>query len=199
MTARRRILLVRHCQSEANAAGRIEGHGDSPLSEEGRAQALEVGRRVAARELADVRLLASNQARAIATAEAIGAACGWELAARDPRIREGTLGWMEDMSYSEVGKHMAEQGVTILDATVHGGESLDAVADRIWAALDEAMADHAGALVVVSHGYTIQALLRRLDPDVAIPRFIGNGDLVEVWLEAGALAEAPTHHPLKAG
>src|SRR5580704_4083889 len=193
----RRILLVRHCQSQANAEGRIEGKGDSPLSEEGRAQAELVAAFIAAQALDEARLIASSQARAIATAAAIAEACGWDAAAHDHRIREGELGWMEDLPYSEVGRHMAERKVRELDADLHGGESLAVVAERVWAALDEAMAAADGPLVLVSHGYAIQALLRRLDPQVALPRFIGNGDVVEIWLEDGALSEPPTHHPLK--
>jgi probable phosphoglycerate mutase len=191
----RRVLLVRHCQSQANAEGRIEGKGDSPLSEEGRRQAVAVAAFIAERTLGEATLIASSQARAIATAGAIAAACGW-TAAHDHRIREGELGWMEDLSYVEVGRHMAERRVKELDADLHGGESLATVADRFWEALDEAIAASDSALVMVSHGYAIQALLRRLDPEVALPRFIGNGDVVEIWLEEGALAEAPTHFPL---
>jgi len=193
----RRVLLVRHCQSLANAEGRIEGKGDSPLSEEGRTQAKAVATFVAKRGLDDVRLIASNQARASATARAIGAACGWDHI-EDHRIREGELGWMEDLPYSEVGKHMAERGVKELDAALHGGESLAVVGERFWEAVSHALADHAGPLVMVSHGYAIQALLRRLDPDIALPRFVGNGDVVEICLEGDALAEPPIHTPLKA-
>jgi len=83
-------------------------------------------------------------------------------------------------------------------ATLHGGESLAVVGERFWEALSHALDDHAGPLVLVSHGYAIQALLRRLDPNVAVPRFIGNGDVVEICLEDGALAEPPVHTPLKA-
>jgi broad specificity phosphatase PhoE len=194
--ARRQILLVRHCESQANAEGRIEGRGDSSLSEEGLRQAQEVAARIAARGFADARLVASSQARAIATAAAIGAACGW-TGSHDHRIREGDLGWMEDLSYAEVGRHMAERKVRELDAELHGGESLEVVADRVSEALAEALAGGDSVLVLVSHGYAIQALLRRLDPDVAIPRFIGNGDVVELWLDDGALAGPPAHFPLK--
>jgi probable phosphoglycerate mutase len=197
---RRRILLVRHCQSQANADGRIEGKGDSPLSELGRQQAEAVAAFVAAQGLGDVTLISSSQARAIATAASIAAACGW-TSSQDHRIREGELGWMEDLAYTEVGRHMAERGVKDLDADLHGGESLAVVGERFWEALGEALAGSPlagdGVLVFVSHGYAIQALLRRLDPAVAIPRFIGNGDVVEIWLEDGALTGAPTHHPLK--
>jgi broad specificity phosphatase PhoE len=193
----RRILLVRHCQSQANAEGRIEGKGDSPLSEEGQIQAARVAAFVAAQTLGDATLIASSQARAIATAAAIGEACGW-VAAHDHRIREGELGWMEDLSYVEVGRHMAERKTRELDADLHGGESLDAVADRVWEALEEAMDASDGPLVLVSHGYSIQALLRRLDPQTTIPRFIGNGDVVEIWLRDGALAAPPKHFALGA-
>jgi len=195
---RRQVLLVRHCQSQANAEGRIEGKGDSPLSDEGLQQAKAVAAFIAARSLGDAKLVASSQSRAIATAQAIGAASGWTHA-EDHRLREGDLGWMEDLPYTEVGKHMAERGAKELNADIHGGESLEGVGERVWEALAEAMKGHPGTLVLVSHGYSIQALLRRLDPDVAIPRFIGNGDVVEIWLDDGALAETPAHHPLKAG
>jgi len=193
---RRRILLVRHCQSQANAEGRIEGKGDSPLSEEGRRQAEAVAAFIAEQALGEAILIASSQARAIATAAAIAEACGW-TASHDHRIREGELGWMEDLPYTEVGRHMAERKARELDADLHGGESLEAVAERFWDALGEAIEASDCVLVLVSHGYAIQALLRRLDAGAALPRFIGNGDVVELWLEAETLAEPPRHHPLR--
>jgi len=193
----RRVLLVRHCQSQANAEGRIEGRGDSPLSEEGLRQAELVAAFIAAQAIGEATLIASSQARAIATAAAIGAACGWTTAAHDHRIREGELGWMEDLSYVEVGRHMRERQATVLDAELHGGESLETVAERFWEALDAAMAAGEGPLVLVSHGYAIQAVLRRLTAEALPPSFIGNGDVVELMLEAGALAEPLKHYPLK--
>jgi broad specificity phosphatase PhoE len=194
---RRRVLLVRHCQSQANAEGRIEGRGDSALSEEGERQAEAVAAFIAGQALEEATLIASSQARAVATAGAIAAACGWTHVS-DHRIREGELGWMEDLSYAEVGRHMAERKARELDADLHGGESLDAVAERVWEALGEAMDACDGPLVLVSHGYAIQALLRRLTSQTLPPSFIGNGDVVELWLEEGALAEPPKHYPLKA-
>src|SRR5689334_5840848 len=84
----RRILLVRHCQSQANHEGRIEGRGDSPLSDLGRAQAERLARFMAEQEIGPATMIASPLARARATAEAIGDACGWS-ASHDHRIREG--------------------------------------------------------------------------------------------------------------
>jgi probable phosphoglycerate mutase len=193
----RRVLLVRHCQSEANAKGLIEGRGDSPLSEEGLRQAERVAAFVAAQGLSGARLIASSQASAIATAAAISAACGWPVSAHDHRIREGELGWLEERTYEEVRLLMIERRAAHLDDAGHGGEGEAAVAERFWEALDEAVRAHDGALVLVSHGYAIQALLRRLDPASTIPRLLGNGDVVELWLDAGALSEPPMHYPLQ--
>jgi broad specificity phosphatase PhoE len=47
----RQILLVRHCQSRANADGRLEGRGDSPLSERGREQARRLAAVMASRDI----------------------------------------------------------------------------------------------------------------------------------------------------
>ena len=195
----RRVLIVRHCQSEANAKGMIEGRGDSPLSEEGRRHAQVVAAFVAAQGLTEARLIASSQVRAIATAAAISAACGWPVSAHDHRIREGELGWLEERTYEEVRRLMIERRASHLDDAAHGGEGEAVVAERFWAALDEAVQAHEGPLVLVSHGYAIQALLRRLDPAATIPRLLGNGDVVELWLEAGELSEPPKHHPFQGG
>jgi broad specificity phosphatase PhoE len=192
----RRVLIVRHCQSQANADGRVEGKGDSDLSEEGRRQAEAVAAFIAAQGLGDATLIASSQARAIATAAAIAAACGW-AASHDHRIREGELGSLEDLTYLEVRQRMIERQAREFSHDLHGGEPEDAVAARFWEALSEAMAASDAPLVLVSHGYAIQALLRRLDPAGA-PRIVGNGDVVELWLESdGALTEPPKHFPLQ--
>ena len=135
----RRILLVRHCQSQANADGRLEGKGDSPLSEIGREQAKRVAAFVASQDIGPATLIASPLSRARGTAKEIADLCGW-TPSHDHRIREGELGWMEDMSYADVRKHMVERQLSVLDAEVHGGESLDAVAERCWEALSEVLA-----------------------------------------------------------
>lgn len=196
----RQILLVRHCQSQANAEGRIEGKGDSALSEAGREQARRVaafiaGHGVAAPEAGPVTLIASPLARARATAAEIAAHGGW-TPSHDPRIREGELGWMEDMSYAEVFRHMAENNLRRLDHDVHGGESLEAVADRCWQALSEALAATDGPLIAVTHGIAIHALVeRRFGHELSLAQ-IGNGDVFELWIEGDAVAAAPVRHAL---
>ena len=191
----RRILLVRHCQSQANAEGRIEGKGDSPLSEAGREQARRVAAFVASQDIGPATLIASPLSRARATAEEIGALCGW-AASHDHRIREGELGWMEDMSYADVGRHMAERQLRVLDSEVHGGESLDTVAARCWEALEEVLAVTEGPLIAVTHGYAIHALVERRFGHAFGLAQIGNGDVIEIWMEGDEVKGPPAHYPL---
>jgi broad specificity phosphatase PhoE len=193
---RRRVLLVRHCQSQANAAGRLEGRGDSPLSEAGRAQARRVAAFIAAQEIGPATLIASPQSRARATADEIAALCGW-TPSHDHRIRECEFGWMEDMSYADVGKHMAANRLTALDVSVHGGESRDAIAERCWEALSEALAVTEGPLIAVTHGYAIHALVEeRFGHQLGLAQ-IGNGDVIELWIEGDAATGPPTRHSLR--
>ena len=191
----RRILLVRHCQSQANADGRIEGKGDSPLSEAGREQARRVAAFVASQGIGQATLVASPLSRARATADEIGARCGW-TPSHDHRIREGELGWMEDMSYADVGKHMAENQLRVLDSEVHGGESRDTVAERFWEALSEVLATTDGPLIAVTHGYAIHALVEhRFGHELGLAQ-IGNGDVIEIWMEGDAVTAPPKRYPL---
>lgn len=191
----RRILLVRHCQSQANADGRIEGKGDSPLSTVGREQAKRVAAFIAAQDIGPATLIASPLSRASATADEIAALCGW-TASHDHRIREGELGWMEDMSYADLRTHMIERQLRVLDSEVHGGESLDAVAARCWEALSEVLAVTEGPLIAVTHGYAIQALVeRRFGHELGLAQ-IANGDVIEVWMEGDAVTGPPTRYPL---
>jgi probable phosphoglycerate mutase len=191
----RQILLVRHCQSQANADGRLEGRGDSPLSEAGRDQAKRVAAFVASQHAGPASLIASPLSRARATAEEIAALTGWILS-HDHRIREADLGHMEDISYADLRTHMIERQLRVFDDTVHGGETLDAVAERFWEALSEALAATEGPLVVVSHGYAIHALVeRRFGHELGLAQ-IANGDVIEVWVEGSAVTGPPTRHPL---
>jgi len=191
----RRVFLIRHCQSEANRDGRIEGRGDSPLSELGREQARRVARFMAGQDIGPATLIASPLSRAAATAAEIAAHCGW-TPSHDHRIREGELGWMEDLPYTEVFRHMAERGARELDAEVHGGESLETVAGRLWEALSETMAASEGPLVAVTHGYAIHALVRSFGHDMGLAA-IANGDVIELWIDGDAPAGPPTRHALE--
>ena len=100
------------------------------------------------------------------------------------------------MSYANVRAHMIEHQLRVLDSTVHGGESLDGIAERCWAALSEVLAVTEGPLIAVSHGYAIHALVeRRFGHELGLAQ-IANGDVIEVWLDGDAATGPPTRYPL---
>lgn len=65
-----RILLLRHGQSTWNAESRWQGWADAPLSEEGLAQAREMGELLAAGGPQFTRVVSSDLARSADTARA---------------------------------------------------------------------------------------------------------------------------------
>ena len=68
-----RVIVVRHGETEWNAAARIQGHLDSELTAEGREQARAIAARLA-RERVDA-LVSSDLGRAAETARTIAQRC----------------------------------------------------------------------------------------------------------------------------
>ena len=101
---RRTILLVRHGETEWNRARRYQGWSDSPLTEQGIAQAEAIGR--ALRNLlraASAPLVASPIGRARRTAEIIHSHLGSTTPIQfDDRLREISLGSWEGLDRAEL-------------------------------------------------------------------------------------------------
>jgi len=162
-----RLLLIRHAESEWNAAGRWQGQGDPELSATGRAQA----ERLAAsleREGIEV-IVTSDLARARATADVVAARIGLAPVI-DASLRELDVGRWTGKNRAEI---LAADREALLrfetgarDAPADGGESRADVGARARAALDAIRAEHAGRCVaVVTHLGVLRELLR--GPDFA--------------------------------
>ncbi|HTJ34556.1 MAG TPA: histidine phosphatase family protein [Dactylosporangium sp.] len=148
------LILWRHGQTEWNAAHRIQGQTDTPLSAVGVSQAKESAPRLAA--LKPTVLVASNLNRASTTAAALAEVSGLSPA-YDPRLRERGFGDWEGHTHAEVTERWPEsfarwrRGEEVNDA---GVEEIDAVAKRMVAALQE-VTDAAGpdaVIVAATHG-----------------------------------------------
>jgi probable phosphoglycerate mutase len=93
-----RLLLVRHGQSEWNAAGRWQGQADPPLTDLGRAQA-----RAAARAIGGVdAVFASDLRRAFETADVIAESLGVGPVRADPGLRERDAGEWSGLTRDEI-------------------------------------------------------------------------------------------------
>ena len=83
------FIVVRHGETAWNAEGRIQGHLDSPLNEEGLGQAVLLADRLAHQRFS--RLYSSDLGRALQTAQPISDHSGRAVHA-DMRLRERNLG-----------------------------------------------------------------------------------------------------------
>lgn len=158
------IYLVRHGESEWNVAQRTQGQTRHPrLTEHGRAQAQTAARAL----LADIGstpvscVVSSDLVRAVQTAEIIAGVLGARMCV-DARLREQSLGSFEGLSYAESFAAGSAFDWSDPDLRVGGGESLREMATRMTTALSgfaDELINSGGAIVVVSHGDAIRALL----------------------------------------
>ena len=158
-----RFIVVRHGETQWNVERRVQGWGDSALTEKGREQADAIGKRLA-RERFD-RLVASDLGRALETARRIGVHCGLPVVT-DARLRERSFGVGEGMVYDDIDRaypdvFSRERATTDPDRVIPGGESRRQFHDRIHGAFEALARENDGRRVaVVSHGGVLATLYR---------------------------------------
>ena len=157
-----RLFIVRHGVTIWNSEGRLQGHTDVPLSEEGLAQADMVAYRLSGEKLNAV--YSSDLQRAKITGEKIAALHGLSVH-MDPILRETMLGEWEGMTRDEI---MRSSDETLfkqyrLDPMAYrppGAEPLEQVWERMLAALQMIRDAHPqGSVAVVGHGGSLRVLL----------------------------------------
>jgi 2,3-bisphosphoglycerate-dependent phosphoglycerate mutase len=151
-----RLFLIRHGETEGNAL-RILQHPDIPLSTRGIAQAERLAHRLAGEGIA--RIVASDYARAMTTAEHVQRATGAPLAI-EPLLRERNFGDLRGKPYAELAFDPFA-----LDYAPPNGETWPAFherVDRAWARVQELAASTTGGpLAVVTHGLVCRSLAAR--------------------------------------
>ena len=95
----RRLVMLRHGQTEFNAGSRMQGQMDTDLTDLGRAQAFAAAEVLAKRQ--PLLIVSSDLRRAYDTAATLGECC--ELPVRiDPRLRETHLGDWQGLTHQQV-------------------------------------------------------------------------------------------------
>ena len=149
------FYLVRHGESEANAARRFAGQSDSPLTARGRRQA-----EMVAKELAKVKfdkVVSSDLSRTRDTAAIIARAQGVPVEIV-PELREIDVGARTGQTFDEVAglPEWKDDGFVAWP----GGETLDQVLARTLAAIDRLAGENPGrTILVVGHGGVNRILL----------------------------------------
>ncbi len=148
------VCLVRHGETDWNAAELTQGSTDIPLNETGREQALATARALARETWHAV--VSSPLSRALETAEIIASAIGIAEVEPDERLVERNYGQAEGIS-------ITERDHLFPDKQIPGAEPWESVQERMLVALTSIAERHPGnRVVVVGHGAAITALIAHL-------------------------------------
>lgn len=186
------LIIVRHAQSAANAAGVFTGGMDVPLTELGRRQAEALAERLAARPI--VAVYASTLQRARDTARPTAERFGLTVNVIEA-LREAGLGQAEGLAWPEVRQRWTlGQGARWADA-IPGAEPGDDVRARVSSGIDALLERHRDDVALcVSHAGTITHALQHvlglsLEQGVRVPLQHAALNVVE-WSERGPVLVA---------
>lgn len=140
------IYFTRHGQTVWNVENKICGATDSPLTQQGRRQATELGEKIRLEKLPIDRILCSPLSRAADTARCIADVTGLPLTV-EPRLMEQNFGRFEGTPRD--GAEFSTAKANFVES-FEGGESMLRVAARIYTLLDE-LRDRPETCLLVAH------------------------------------------------
>jgi len=157
-----KFILIRHAETDWNVENRLQGHTDTEINENGRAQA-----RALAQELLSLgahRIISSDLKRATQTANIIAELLKIPVHL-DARLRECSFGSVEGVTREDALKHygIVHYSEGAFDHRPFGGELQADVVARHKAALEEYVLRHPEeTLLLVGHGTGFNTLLAEL-------------------------------------
>ncbi len=185
----KRLLLVRHGETDWNAEGRIQGMLDVPLNALGVQQA-ELAAAELARTIDVAEMVSSDLVRTRETATPIAEATGFEPRF-DARIRERNFGIWQGKTYEEwrvqdaVG--MARYNSGDPDYGPEGGETASQFLKRcVDAVTDLVLGSKEKTLILVTHGGVVSSMVRHaqgLNPQSARTWSVPNASISEWRVE----------------
>ena len=165
------LYFVRHGQSKLNAAGRIAGATDTPLTDEGRLQASETGKK--AKDLGIEHIIASPLSRAHDTAKHIAQEIGYpeDKIEVNPMFVERNYGAMEGALYVPYTNY----------DEVEGAETTKDLLARSERAVEYLESLPYKKILVVAHGSLGRALRHHMvaEQPFHMPIKYANAELVE--------------------
>ncbi|WP_053982361.1 histidine phosphatase family protein [Niameybacter massiliensis] len=156
------IYLTRHGQTEWNIEKRLQGRGNSPLTQEGIQKAEELKERL--KDLNIDVIYSSPIERALHTAHILKGDKSVEVITCDGLMEMG-FGEYEGRKTEEITKENPEWNINLImeghtTMSAPGGENLEEVRDRVRQAMDEIIEVNKGKeILIVAHGITLKALM----------------------------------------
>ncbi|MGH3642367.1 MAG: histidine phosphatase family protein [Mycobacterium sp.] len=183
----RRLVLLRHGETNFNTEGRMQGQRDTELTDLGRRQAADVAATLA--KLDPLLIVSSDLRRARETAQALAEQTGQPIRI-DPRLREMHLGHWQGLTEPEIDSAAPGSRRQWHDDPTwarHGGESRVDVAERALPVVEHLVMDQPDwggdepdrPVVLTAHNAVIAALTAAL---LGLP--------VENWPALGGLSNA---------
>jgi probable phosphoglycerate mutase len=159
-----RFCLIRHGETDWNAASRLQGHTDIDLNARGLAQAKQMAHALDKINLQFDVLYTSDLQRAAKTAQAIEALFKTS-AICNAALRERHLGALQGLTTDEAPirepglwkSHLSRN----IEERLRDGESIQQFSNRIKTVLEKIRSDHSGkTILLVSHGGTLDMMYR---------------------------------------
>ena len=159
-----RFCLVRHGETDWNTERRLQGQLDIPLNAQGQRQARQLADAVAAAGHRFDALYSSPLRRAYDTAEPLAHAVGLSVATL-PTLMERHFGAMQGARLGDAAQTHPQAWAAYAERSLHhdlyGGESIQAFADRIHAAVMQLARQHCGQrILLVAHGGVLDMIYR---------------------------------------
>jgi uncharacterized phosphatase len=148
------IFVIRHGETDWNAAGRWQGREDIELNENGRTQAYDCAEKMKDRKWGAI--FTSPLKRARETADIMAAVLGIENVYEDIGLIERDIGRISGMTAEE-------RGIFFPDGKYEGLEDWDLLGDRMHhAVLHAAQRFNPQDIIIISHDGAIRALRSKL-------------------------------------
>lgn len=159
-----RLVFVRHAESEGNAEGRLQGHADFPLSDEGRAQARTLFDRFKREGLQPTHVYSSPLKRTAETAQIVSREWLAETSYSD-ELKEYDIGVFSGLTWKEATAAYPEMARALDNSmdwgVVEGGEPFADQRSRAETVVNRLVNEHANddLVVVFTHGGILLQLL----------------------------------------
>ncbi|WP_084243673.1 histidine phosphatase family protein [Planomicrobium okeanokoites] len=197
------LYITRHGETEWNLEKRMQGWGDSPLTEKGKKNALELSARLKDTEFEAV--YASPSLRALSTARVISADRKLQIQV-DDKLREINVGEWEGKEHAYINDNYPEEYFSFWNTphlyTSAAGENFKELQERALEAVQSIREHHQeGNILIVTHSIIIKALLaffKKLPlEDLWSPPFIHDTSLTMVEVDDDnfiIVMEGDTYH-----